>query len=354
MARTGLYKSEVKKARDALLVQAQYPSVDAVRVALGNTGSKTTIHKYLKELEAEEGGGVRKAAVSDALQDLVGRLAARLQEEADARAAIVIAGYADKEQLHADAESELRRELTGMRAMAGELETRLGSEQDAHAKTLASLQEETIARHTVAQQLSGLKERLAENEAHRISLEDKHTHARQALEHYRQSAKEQRDQDQRRHEQQVQQLQAEIRQLQQTAALKQDEVTRLNQDGALLVADLSHARQTTYEAQQTVRRQETRIEQISVLEQQRQGLQDKLADKDSEALRMADQLNVAQTRGEQLAERVRELELELAGARATAEGQQSLAAELYRLLNEHGESGKSRTRRHGAAPAGKE
>lgn len=32
------------------------PSVDAVRVALGNTGSKTTIHKYPKELEAEEGG----------------------------------------------------------------------------------------------------------------------------------------------------------------------------------------------------------------------------------------------------------------------------------------------------------
>lgn len=72
MARTGVYKSEVKKARDALLVQALYPSVDAVRVALGNTGSKTTIHKYLKELETEEGGGVRKAAVGDALRTLSG------------------------------------------------------------------------------------------------------------------------------------------------------------------------------------------------------------------------------------------------------------------------------------------
>ena len=52
MARTGLYQSEVKKARDALVAQGKHPSVDSVRVALGNTGSKTTIHKYLKELEA--------------------------------------------------------------------------------------------------------------------------------------------------------------------------------------------------------------------------------------------------------------------------------------------------------------
>ena len=62
MARSGLYKSEVKKARDALIAQHKHPSVDTVRIALGNTGSKTTIHKYLKELEAEDGGaGGRKA-----------------------------------------------------------------------------------------------------------------------------------------------------------------------------------------------------------------------------------------------------------------------------------------------------
>lgn len=55
MARSGLYKSDVQKARDALQAQGKHPSVDAVRVALGNTGSKTTIHRYLKELEEEEG-----------------------------------------------------------------------------------------------------------------------------------------------------------------------------------------------------------------------------------------------------------------------------------------------------------
>src|SRR3546814_16433151 len=85
MARGGLYKSDVQKARATLLVQGKHPSIDALRVALGNTGSKTTIHRYLKELEEEEGAGVgAKVAVSDALQDLIGRLAGRLHEEAEA------------------------------------------------------------------------------------------------------------------------------------------------------------------------------------------------------------------------------------------------------------------------------
>ena len=55
MARGGLYKSDIQKARDTLRAQGKHPSVDAVRVALGNTGSKTTIHRYLKELEEELG-----------------------------------------------------------------------------------------------------------------------------------------------------------------------------------------------------------------------------------------------------------------------------------------------------------
>src|SRR3546814_15190296 len=79
MARGGLYKSDVQKARATLLVQGKHPSIDALRVALGNTGSKTTIHRYLKELEEEEGASVgAKVAVSDALQDQIGRVAGRL------------------------------------------------------------------------------------------------------------------------------------------------------------------------------------------------------------------------------------------------------------------------------------
>ena len=56
MARAGIYKSEVVRARDNLLAMGRYPSIDAIRGELGNTGSKGTIHRYLKEIEEEEGG----------------------------------------------------------------------------------------------------------------------------------------------------------------------------------------------------------------------------------------------------------------------------------------------------------
>ena len=59
--------------------------------------------------------------------------------------------------------------------------------------------------------------------------------------------KDQRDQDQRRHEQQVQQVQAELRQQQLVLVKKQDELTRLNQEGARPVLELSHTKQSRYE-----------------------------------------------------------------------------------------------------------
>jgi hypothetical protein len=50
MARSGIYKSEVVRARNKLLATGVNPSIDAVRAELGNTGSKSTIHRYLKEI----------------------------------------------------------------------------------------------------------------------------------------------------------------------------------------------------------------------------------------------------------------------------------------------------------------
>ena len=51
MARGGVNKAVVQIARTAILARGEHPSIDAVRIEMGNTGSKTTIHRYLKELE---------------------------------------------------------------------------------------------------------------------------------------------------------------------------------------------------------------------------------------------------------------------------------------------------------------
>jgi chromosome segregation ATPase len=271
MARAGIYKSEVQKARDTLLAQGRHPSIDAVRAELGHTGSKTTIHRYLKELEDEDGATPRHSvAVSDALQELVGRLAARLHEEADARIDEIRLDAAHQVGLRETALAELQQAFDRLQQQLAQTQQALQEEQATHAQTRQSYQHAKVLHAQLEQQVIGLKDRLAENEAHRQSLEDKHLHARAALEHYREAAKEQREQEQRRHEQQVQQLQAELRTVNQTLIVKQNELTRAYQDaarsGAELVATRKELQRSEQALEKTVRQRDELQARVTQLE----------------------------------------------------------------------------------------
>lgn len=231
MARGGLYKSDIQKARDALRTQGKRPSIDAVRVALGNTGSKTTIHRYLKELEEEEGQGLgAKVAVSEALQDLVGRLAGRLHEEAEAVVAEARQRFETQLQERNQALERAQQEAAALSAQLQRTETALHEERTTHAATQQALAERVTEVAQLGERIAGLTARLAEHEAHAQSLEQKHQHAREALEHYRTSVKEQREQEQRRHEHQVQELQVALRQANEALTAKNHELLQLNRD----------------------------------------------------------------------------------------------------------------------------
>lgn len=231
MARGGVYKSDVQKARRSLLAQGKHPSVDALRVELGNTGSKTTIHRYLKEIEEEEGQGVgTKVAVSDALQDLVVRLAARLHEEAE----VLITEANQRFETELAQRNQMlehsQEEAAAMSAQLQRTEIALRDEQATHDATRQALAERVTEVAQLGERIAGMTLRLTEHESHARSLEEKHQHAREALEHYRTSAKEQRDQEQRRHEHQVQGLQVELRQAQEGLTAKNHELMQLNRD----------------------------------------------------------------------------------------------------------------------------
>ncbi|MBB4517464.1 DNA-binding protein [Paraburkholderia fungorum] len=242
MARAGLSRMDIKRARDALLAQGQHPSIDAIRIALGNTGSKTTIHRFLKEIEEEDGVSLtRVGSLSDAIQDLVARLAARLHEEAQAVADQQLAAAAAQRQ-QAQAEiAKLAGDVEALRTQLTEAGAAVAREQAAHAGTQIALQQRALDVERLMQQVRDLDERLAEHDGFRQSLEEKLRHAHDALEHYRTASREPREQEARRHEQQVQQLQAELRQANQTLIVKQNEITQLNKDNARLVAEVGAA-----------------------------------------------------------------------------------------------------------------
>ncbi len=328
MARTGLYKSEVKKARDALLALGKHPSVDAVRVELGNTGSKTTIHKYLKELEEDDDGIGASRTISEALQDLVARLAAQLQSEADAQV-IAAKSEADSATGRLNAElGTLREANADLAARLSQAEATLMAERKTHEQTHKQAQEHAAASRTLEVQVHALHERIAENEQHRRSLEEKHQHAREALEHYRTATKEQREQDLRRHEQQIQSLQAELRQLRQEAIVKQEAITRVNQEGARLVADLSHAQQALYEQRAAAARMQQMLDTLQEVNGRNQMLESQLADKGAIIEQLQANLIRAHEEGSAASQNLQKNEIELAALRAKLEAYEILTSEL--------------------------
>ena len=324
MARAGLYKSQVKKARDMLLAQGKHPSVDALRIVLGNTGSKTTIHKYLKELEEDKGVVQgRQINLSEEIQGLVLHLAAQLQDEAEATIGRLLADSTEKEQQNAQTLATANQEIERLAKDLQYCKQALDEEKKAHAETLVALHNETITRHTLTQEVADLKDRLAENEIHRQSLEEKHQHARNGLEHYRESVKEQREQDQRRYEQQIQQLQAELRQLQQTMVVKQDEITRLNQDKTRLISDLSYTQENLRQEQAENRGFEQKALELERAEQQSKALEGQIAAKDAQVTDLTARLSESSKQLESLNTQARSLELELTTAHAKLEIQQT-------------------------------
>lgn len=247
MARGGINKAIVQKARKALLARGEHPSIDAVRIEMGNTGSKTTIHRYLKELDAQAPTlSADKPGMSEMLSNLVSQLAQQLVDEGDARIAAAQALFEQRQAaLHAELDTS-QQALTTLQQQHQIQAEALAGESAELATTRSTLQSEQTRNATLNQAVGELNLRLADKDEQIQSLEDKHLHARDALEHYRTATREQRDQDQRRHEAQVQQVQVEVRQLQQSLIVKQDELTRLNRDNERLLVE---ARQVQRERQ---------------------------------------------------------------------------------------------------------
>lgn len=334
MARSGIYKSEVARARDRLLAMGHMPTIDAIRLELGNTGSKTTIQRYVKEIE-EESGGVTgtQVSVSEAIQDLVGRLAGRLNEEADARSAEALAlSAATSTRLQGEI-ATLKTEGQNTRQQLEQSQRSLADEKVSHAKTQEALSNKNLEATQLSQRVVDLQERLASEEQHRQSLEEKHQHAREALEHFRVSAKEQREQEQRQHDQQVQYLQSELRKVTDTLTGKQQELMRVQQEGVRLIGDLSRVQAELHQAQEELRKLRPLKDALAFEQRKTEELGQKLVVQDS-ANQVLQATGVeTQARLDALLEKNQRLELDLAAAKAAVTAQEAMVAGMLQRLS---------------------
>ena len=240
MARGGITQPLVENARKRLLARNVYPSIDAIRAELGNTGSKTTISNHLRAIEARESTRLDdEALLSNHVTDLVGQLARQLRQ--DAQETIEQAGYRHQAEVVSlqealTAQTAETRQNQAQNTVLAPARDDLQAQIHGLREALSKLEGDNRAQ---AQRIESLTEQVQDKQRQVNSLEEKHKHARQALEHYRGSVKEQREQDQRRHEQQVQE---EQRHLQQALAVKRDEQTQATREITRVFTEVTEAR----------------------------------------------------------------------------------------------------------------
>jgi hypothetical protein len=324
MARGGINKAVVQTARLAILARGENPSIDAVRIEMGNTGSKTTIHRYLKELDDSESRlTITEAPIDDELGELVARLAQRLKDKAQEPIDLALAHFEQQK-------AALLAQIETLEAAHADLKQQFEIQSSALAEESAALQTASTSLQTEQTRNAGLSQacsdyelRITDKDEQIRSLEEKHLHARDALEHYRNAIKEQREQEQRRHEGQLQQVQAELRQAQQSAMVRQDEITQLHRDNERLLIEHRVTTKELAALQEQIRKdqaaQQKLSEQVNLIESERTLLQ--------ERLRVA--VLESQSRQEALTEHQRSnksLELDLIKAQASIEALRLAAA----------------------------
>lgn len=326
MARGGVNKAVVQAARLAILARGENPSIDAVRIEMGNTGSKTTIHRYLKELDDRvEPAEAPSEPIDDELMALVARLAQRLKEQAQEPIDQARAQYEEQRKALENQLGEAQESNSELHQQYEFQSLALTQESEALQETRALLQTEQTRNAGLNQALADFELRLKDKDEQIRSLEEKHLHTRDALEHYRNAVKEQREQEMSRHEGQVQQLQMELRQAQQSALVRQDEITQLHRDNERLLTEnrgtLRELSLLQEQLKQSNTRQDQLLEQATRVDGERTLLQERLrvALLESQALKQ----NV-----DEQSQLNRSLEMDLAKTRADLEERVRLAASL--------------------------
>lgn len=343
MARSGIYKSEVARARDRLLAMGRTPTIDAIRQELGNTGSKTTIQRYVKEIEEDAGSATgTKVSVSEAIHDLAGRLAIQLQEEADARITEAAGKHSSAVQQFNDVIAALKTEANSARSMLEHTRLTLATEQQAHAKTSSELQETVLVRTKLAQEVSDLRERLVREEQHRQSLEDKHQQARESLEHFRLSAKEQREQEHRKHDQEVQYLQSELRNVNKALTVKQQETTHAHQECTRLLGELAHGQASLHTVQEEVRTLKLQNGNLAHAQKQAEEFGQRVVQLQAAVTALEEAKTMAQSLADGLTSDKQQLVLELATARAMLEAQQVITDAMLQRIDANGSAENNR------------
>lgn len=241
MARSGITQKMVKQAMAQLTAKSTAITVDAVRAQLGHTGSKTTICRFMNELDAQTAEKADLLSLLDnSLSLMIADMAKKLHDDAQAP---LLAAQAENEAMSKQWQAKynvIKDTLEETQQTNASLRVENGSLNNTIKDLELSLSQNQVLSASQAKDIGSLKEHITLQEGHIASLEDKHIQSRDALNHFREAAKSQRDQETQRHANEVQLLQSELRQARQEIVVKQEALSTQSQMIATLQNDIKH------------------------------------------------------------------------------------------------------------------
>jgi chromosome segregation ATPase len=237
MARAGILYSDLATAAARMVADGKNPTVDSIRVALGSTGSKSTIAPLLKRWKADHQESVVDVAqgmglpapllqamkgIHEKLQDDVQQ---QLEQARDAHQVALLAAHAATQQ----AEDDKQAMSNNKTVVSAELE----QVKESHAQLAAQYQSLHIRQATLQAEQEGAQQRLADRAAEVAALNGQLTQVRTQFDFYLEAASQQRTQERQAADQRVMQLEQELaglrqQHLQQQSALARYE-TRISQ-----------------------------------------------------------------------------------------------------------------------------
>ena len=229
MARAGILYSDVAKAASQLADSGKSPTVDTVRDAMGNTGSKSTIAPMLKRWKAERQDtlAASDSGIPTSLLVAVKSLYGHLQVEAQQKIAQAQHHHQTELQVLHSHEQQLHDE----NALLTQEKATIAAELKATQQTLAKLQKEqhSLNMTLVAREsdTSGLQLRLMDRAAEVATLNQQLTLARAQFDHYREATASQRVEEKQTYEQRIARLEQELSGTQQRLLGQQTTIAHL-------------------------------------------------------------------------------------------------------------------------------
>ncbi len=212
MARAGILYSQVAKAAAQLTQAGKTPTIDTVREALGDTGSKSTIAPMLKRWKAEHQEIVDGAdtGLPAELVEAIKSIYQRLQDDvARQLEEMSVTHHANLNAMREQRDAALASE-TQLRQAHNALAAECSRAQQSLSKCHEDLQSGALALTAAQTENAGFQQRLADRATEVYALNQQLTQARAQFEHFQEATARQRAEERQAFEQRLARLEQEI------------------------------------------------------------------------------------------------------------------------------------------------